>query len=539
MKYIKISNNSLGVNRLHLEKLGLSTKRDDPDSIGQFGSGIKYAPISALRMGLSFAFVGEDNKGKYKLQYRVEDEDGIKSIVYDYGDYEKQSSFTIDAGCMSWDTEWQIYREVVANAKDNGHWTREIVDKVKYVSGQFAVYISASAEMMRIYNNHDYYFCDNRKVIYSDNYTGIDLLEKVDSKHRVYCKTVLVEEKDTEELESMFDYQTVYAELNEDRQLKNSTEERIKITKLIGRISDEELVADILELMFTKNLFEFNMVNEYHWTYASASSQWAKSFYKMFGDNAVLVSPEQAMVSGYTNVVKSSGKKPVVCRLNSIYIFLSGPCKITKSEDAISEEENFDIEKNVNKYPKLVEALKIASYFEPGLSNMIRPLVIYNPKREDDVLGLTVNMSKELERQILISSIHAKTSGIEDLVATIIHEYDHYSTGVSDSMGRDFRNLADKRIANLMCLSYKETPISIHNGFLKIKTNDLSSYSTLDYVIEYLPSFGWHLVRIGKLTFKLETDGEIPNQKGVCQVDETGEHFTIKIGCNGTIRRVE
>lgn len=539
MKYIKISNNSLGVNRLHLEKLGLSTKRDDPNSIGQFGSGIKYAPISALRMGLSFAFVGEDNKGKYKLQYRVEDEDGIKSIVYDYGDYEKQSSFTIDAGCMSWDTEWQIYREVVANAKDNGHWTREVVDKIKYVSGQFAVYISASAEMMRIYNNHDYYFCDDRKVVYSDTYTGIDLLEKVDEKHRMYCKTVLVEETDTKELQSMFDYQTSYAELNEDRQLKNHSEERIKITKLIGRISDKRLIKDILELMFTKNLWEFNMVNEYHWTYVSANTQWAKSFYEMFGDNAVLVSPEQAMVSGYTSIVKSSGKKPVVCRVNGIYIFLSGPCKITKSEDAISEEDIFDTEQDISKYPKLEEALKIASYFEPGLGNMMKPLIVFNPEKEDTIFGVTVNMNKELERQILISSVHAKTSGIEDLVGTIIHEYDHYSTGVSDSMGRDFRDLADKRIAWLMYTTYKETPISIHNGLIKIKIKDLSSYSTLDYIIEYLPAFGWHLIRIGKLTFKMETDDRIPNQKGVCQVDETGENFVIKIDTNGTIKRVD
>ena len=38
-KYIKISNYAPCVNRLSLEKLGYSSKRDDPDSIGQFGSG--------------------------------------------------------------------------------------------------------------------------------------------------------------------------------------------------------------------------------------------------------------------------------------------------------------------------------------------------------------------------------------------------------------------------------------------------------------------------------------------------------------------
>ncbi|CAB4188892.1 hypothetical protein UFOVP1172_158, partial [uncultured Caudovirales phage] len=71
-KYIKIANESGFVSRIALEKLGLSTKRNDPDTIGQFGSGIKYAPIAALRMGLDWAFTGEDEKGPYTLKYVVE-----------------------------------------------------------------------------------------------------------------------------------------------------------------------------------------------------------------------------------------------------------------------------------------------------------------------------------------------------------------------------------------------------------------------------------------------------------------------------------
>ena len=94
-KYIKIANKSGNVSRIALEKLGLSTKRNDPDTIGQFGSGIKYAPIAALRMGLEWIFTGTDDKGSYVLKYKVEKEDGIDCIVYDYGDYQKSSSFTI------------------------------------------------------------------------------------------------------------------------------------------------------------------------------------------------------------------------------------------------------------------------------------------------------------------------------------------------------------------------------------------------------------------------------------------------------------
>lgn len=60
-KYIKITN-YLGsdeiVSRLALEKLGLSTKRNDAETIGQFGSGIKFAPIAALRNGWEWWFTG-------------------------------------------------------------------------------------------------------------------------------------------------------------------------------------------------------------------------------------------------------------------------------------------------------------------------------------------------------------------------------------------------------------------------------------------------------------------------------------------------
>ena len=60
--------------------------------------------------------------------------------------------------------------------------------------------------------------------------------------------------------------------------------------------------------------------------------------------------------------------------------------------------------------------------------------------------------------------------------------------------------------------------------------------------MEYIPSFGWHLVRIGKLEFKLVTpqlkSTMSIKKSGVCQVDETGQHFIIDIGLHGTIERI-
>src|SRR6056300_1314595 len=177
-KYIRIRNVSghdkMIVPRIALEKLGLSTKRDDAETIGRFGSGIKYAPIAALRKGWEWWFVGSDAKGPYHMQYIVEEEDGVDCVWYQYGDGDvKPSSFTLGAGELSWTDPFQIIREPIANAMDGvktygGDWSLDIVDEVGESNlYTFDVYITASPELMNIVDNIDAYFSFNKKKIFS------------------------------------------------------------------------------------------------------------------------------------------------------------------------------------------------------------------------------------------------------------------------------------------------------------------------------------------------------------------------------------
>jgi hypothetical protein len=103
-------------------------------------------------------------------------------------------------------------------------------------------------------------------------------------------------------------------------------------------------------------------------------------------------------------------------------------------------------------------------------------------------------------------------------------------------MAREFRNLADVRIGNLMNSLYKETDISIYNGFIEIKLEDISKFQTLDYVIEYFEPFGCHLAQIGKLRFILDLDDRIDHKKGVVLPSADGTKLVIEIGCNGTAK---
>lgn len=541
-KYIRIVNKAESVSRLSLEKLGLSTKRNDPTTIGQFGSGIKYAPIAALRMGLEFIFTGSDANGKYELRYSVVEEDGIKCVVYDYGTYQKPSSFTVDAGILSWEDAFQIYREAVSNAKDSGEWTREIVDTISNNDGEFAIYITASPEMMEVYNNHDVYFCENRKVIYSSNRGHVRLLERIDNVPKIYCKSVLVyEDEDANGVINLFDYELNQVELNEDRALKDINSAKYAILSQFSNMYDTDLIKKILAkiISFDEQYWEFSFLPDSTYGYMYASEAWRESFYEMHGDNAVLLSPEQTISSATIAFLKSINKKPVGCSYFSVYNYLTQSCRINSLKDIAGEELEYDIDTNIEKYPVLTKALRIAQKYEPSLMTMEKPIGVIDSK-DEVILGLTINMNKPIEqRQILIDIRHAQEGNIYDLVGTIIHEYDHYSTGITDSMEREFRNLADRRIGKMMVSSHKETLVTSHNGLIKIKAMDLVEIQSIDYVIEYFKPFACHFMRIGKQHFTVDIAGKQVNKSGVAMPTEDGSEFVIEIGADCEVKRLE
>jgi hypothetical protein len=74
-------------------------------------------------------------------------------------------------------------------------------------------------------------------------------------------------------------------------------------------------------------------------------------------------------------------------------------------------------------------------------------------------LNLAIKISEDEERKvILLEKNHCCDSSIESIVATLIHEWDHFRTGVSDgdSVGRMFRSLADERIGELICRLWEQ-----------------------------------------------------------------------------------
>ena len=531
-KYIKIANKNVKVNRLSLEKLGLSSKRDNPETIGQFGSGIKYAPISALRMGIEFIFTGEDDKGKYTLKYDKKNEDGIDCIIYNYGDYTKDSSFTVDAGRLSWENHFQIYREVFSNAKDAGNYSVSIVNNVDKVQQQneFAIYITASPEMMKVYNSHKKYFCEDRAVLFSKResvYSNkLSILEPYDSSNvRIYCKSVLVHTMENKT--HLFDYELNDASLNEDRQLKSVYTVEYDIANMIKRLDNPELIKSILQktIQDNQNYYEFsdssNLASKSFY-YEDVNSSWKTVFYNLFGEKAILVSAEIAAIQGSLYEVEVRGYKAIIPNSKALFLLL----KNSGVQDVVSilgEEISWNIENDISKYSSLCKAIKIASKFEPGLNSIKNPIGVFRSPSDSGtiVLGLTINNKDPEKERIVIEKNHAENGSIPELIGTIIHEYDHLDSKIGDE-SREFRNLADRRIG-LMCAEfYSETLLNLDKDGIFFTLSSVVELGGLEYEVEYSDLLKSFVIKIGKKYFVIEAaqnvyDIKYDKTKGVAE----------------------
>jgi len=531
-KYIKISNQSENVSRIALEKLGLSTKRNDPDTIGQFGSGIKYAPIAALRMGLDWIFTGQDDKGQYILKYKVEQEDGVDCIVYDYGDYKKSSSFTVDAGVLSWEDEFQVYREAIANAMDEAKisgtgWTREIVDAkdVKSNLNEFSVYITASPNMIEIYNDHDKYFLENRTPIYEkkSSINKIAFYKPYDKNVHIYHKQVMVYEN--EDHSAMFDYEVQNIKLNEMRTVSDEWTMYYRIAAAICDCDDISIVKSIIKMVdSSKSYFEYELAGSMH----DVNNSWKEAWGELYGDDHVMVTPEQSLNQAYVSFIKEKGLKPKMIE-SAFFFWVLKKAGVRTIDDIASEAINYDIDQDISKYPKLLKAIEIAARFEPGLLHLDKPIACFIPKQKDHYLGVVINPNTD-EKQILIDKNHALNGELNEIVATIIHEYDHYETGYTDGdmAGRQFRDIADRRIGQMMCEFYRPDLIQVGKDGIYIPLESISELGGVQYNIEWSKVLECYVMSIGKKAYKIYSHG-LDTGIGCAIAVDNGTRFFIEI----------
>lgn len=473
MKYIKITNDVDIVNRIYLEKLGLSTKRDDANTIGQFGSGSKFAPIAALRNGWEWINVGADESGQYQMEYVSEEENGINSIFYKYtidGEVTlKPSSFTLEAGILSWDDNFQIFREAFANALDENisndvQYSVSVVDEIEYEQGKFSVYITADPSLVKIVDNFDYWFDINRDPIFASELGSV--YEPLSNDIRIYHKGVFVYGKPSDtsndNYESLFDYSLSNITLNEERRVRDTFYAAHQVASLLSDAFTSEPDDDFFEEAYlvckkvinnlhNNSLWEFSHFVSYyfsdHMFHNEENSALYHAWRDIYGDNSVIVHPDQ---KNFVSTLKSIyNRNPVVINA-PIMLNILAFSGVKTVQDVLGDEMEFDIIDLISgpKKEMLSAAIDIVSKYDERIQTRVDEIKIFHPNNQQvNLLGAARG-----------ETIYLSVSTLEDLyrtIGTLIHELDHVVTGYSDD-DRGFRSLADDRIAKLVLEKYGE-----------------------------------------------------------------------------------
>ena len=143
--------NSTALDPKAFRLMGISVKEED--SIGLFGTGLKYAIATILRLGDSIEIEsnGETFKfGKTKTDFRGEELD----VVTCNGE---ELAFTTSLGKL-WEP-WMAYRELFSNALDEGGGATDgeidAITKIR-VSGSVIPAVHAEKDKYFLFGNSDY-----------------------------------------------------------------------------------------------------------------------------------------------------------------------------------------------------------------------------------------------------------------------------------------------------------------------------------------------------------------------------------------------
>jgi hypothetical protein len=456
MSYIRIANKANGVNRLFLEKLGLSTKRDDDSTIGQFGSGSKFAPIAALRNGWEWINVGEDNLGPYKMQYVAKEESDINCVYYLYDDeILKPSSFTVDAGLLSWDDEFQIFREAFSNALDEftssgSEYVVEIVDEVKFEPGMFAVYLTADPSLIDIINNFGKFFSIEREPVYKFA-DGSGFYEPFDNEANFYYKGVLVH---SEPKLAVFDYGMNNVILNEERRIRNTWEINYKVATMLNNINylcgeGDDIATKLVENM-NKDRWEWTIPKSVAEAYFSdmrsstVDNTFKRAWRNIYGDKVAV--PSNLM--RYKSQFSLRNFEIVEVKSDFFYEILLR-AGVNCADTVLGDEVEYQfMTLTGDKKTMFRNALHIVHKYLPDFNHHVHEIKTFIPQGEQDCIYGVANMKA--------FSIYLSVNAFRDmelLVSTIVHEFDHLKSRYTDG-DNEFRLVADEHIGKLIMQVY-------------------------------------------------------------------------------------
>ena len=400
--YLRIKN--IGeINAKALTLIGASSK-DGEKTIGQYGSGTKYAMAYLLRNNHKVKVFSGETEIKIHTEAEEFQDQGFDVIYVN----DEKTSITTRMG-KDWKL-WQAIREFYSNAIDEGEEELSTTTKVIGEPGYTSFYISINDELIDIVTkNFTDYFADESQVLHENEYGKI--LEKSNDKAVIYRRGIRCYETSKN---SLYNYDIPNISINESRVAEYSWDVHQGIWKILISCTDKKIIKNVLT-----NLISENIENEFVKPYGLKPSD---EFIEVC--NEINLQP-----SGLISLLEVKEVTKYTFCSEELFSFVSSrlegnkelaDLKFIKNEgvqyrvieeptqlqmNTIQEAENFLSEcKLPNKYP-----IKVGKFSNPR------------------ILGLANSDDKEI-----ILSENGLDRGIHDVVNTIIEEYIHLEYDVRD-----------------------------------------------------------------------------------------------------------
>lgn len=218
--------------------IGASTKRDDHNKIGQFGSGLPYSIASIVRQGINLRIFSGTNEIKIETK-QVEFRNKTYNQIFING---KETSYVDSMGTDDWNGVFPFVREIYSNALDEDpdatmEWVD--IDDVPINSGYTRFLIEETPEIKQMFDNFDQYFIKSEKAIFADEIRG-EIHKKNQSDIRIFRKGILAFHDENQR--SIFSYNLYDAEINESRVIKNIYGAQNQIARLIESCTDKRIL---------------------------------------------------------------------------------------------------------------------------------------------------------------------------------------------------------------------------------------------------------------------------------------------------------
>ena len=397
--------------------IGASTKRNDSNTIGMYGSGNKYSIATMLNKGISFkVFSGED-----EIKFDTKDtsfRDQSFKIILVNG---VETSLTTTMGGSDWDSAFAPIREIYSNALDEDKdatlkSTSEIIPEHGYTK----FYIEMTPDVKHFYDNVHLYFCNhNPKVLFSDGQNSI-FQNTDEGRVRIFRRGIL--SHFDEKKKAIFHYNIHDIDINESRVIKYVWQIESKVARILKSVNDASVINQLMLLLKGGNTGYLE--HECNWeTYTNFSDAWQTAtegkrfapveFSEMFDDKDLKGRFQLPMK--LLKALKSQFEELDVLGLNS------------KSEVSFIEVSPNEV--LLNKVLDALELLKNTNYknrFSFDLN------IKYVKFFDSHTLGLA-------ENEIIYLSTKLDTYSVDEVAKIIIEENEHNLTGYADET-REFQN---------------------------------------------------------------------------------------------------